>query len=211
MNYPVIVLGMGGHAKVLIDVLRLRKVEVIGFTDSKKPLILSSSLGMKYLGTDDIVLNYEPNRIQLVNGLGSVGKTEKRRQLFEKFKDRGYSFATLVHPSAIIAFDVALNEGVQVMAGAIIQSGCSIGENTIINTKVSLDHECNVGSHVHLAPGVTVSGGVKIDEGVHIGTGATVIQEVSIGKNSIIGAGALVLDSIPEGLTAFGIPARIQR
>jgi sugar O-acyltransferase (sialic acid O-acetyltransferase NeuD family) len=173
---PVIVLGSGGHAKVLIDILRTQSYEIIGITVPKESLAEETFQGIKIIGSDEEILKYATNDIRLVNGLGSIEKTDKRRKLFEYFKRKGFSFANVIHSTAIIANEVELGEGTQVMAGAIIQTGSQISSNCIVNTKASIDHDCHVGAHVHLAPGVTLSGDVKVDEGVHIGTGATVIQ-----------------------------------
>ncbi|MFC4768239.1 acetyltransferase [Effusibacillus consociatus] len=208
MSLPVIVLGGGGHAKVLLDTLLIQNISVLGFTDPKPEVVLNHVLGIQFLGNDDVVGDYHPDSLGLVNGLGSLRVPVARKRLFDQFKDRGYSFASVIHPSAVIARDVVLSEGIQIMAGAVIQPGSSIGKNTIINTKASVDHDCVIGEHAHLAPGVTLSGGVHVGDGVHIGTGATVIQGVRIGNNSIIGAGALVLKEVPEGVTVVGVPAK---
>jgi sugar O-acyltransferase (sialic acid O-acetyltransferase NeuD family) len=204
---PVIVLGAGGHAKVLIDILRMQSYEIIGVTVPRENLAGETFQGVKIIGSDEKILKYPANEIYLVNGIGSIEKTDKRKKLFEQFKSKGYSFAKVIHSSAVIAAGVELDEGVQIMAGAIIQPGSQIHSNSIVNTKASIDHDCYIGPHVHLAPGVTLSGDVKVGEGAHIGTGATVIQGILIGKNSLIAAGALVNKDVAEGAKMIGIPA----
>lgn len=209
MSFPVIVIGGGGHAKVLIDTLLVLTVNILGFTDCNAVNIFQTIRGTRVLGDDDIILQYRTDSIRLVNGLGSTKSTNKRREIFEYFKSRGYSFATVIHPASVISRDVEISEGAQIMAGAIIQPGSRIGKNTIINTRVSVDHDCLIGDHVHLAPGVTLSGMVKVGSDSHIGTGATVIQGIHIGQNSLIGAGALVLKDVPAGRAAVGVPAQV--
>lgn len=210
MKCPVIVLGGGGHAKVLIDVLKLTGCTLLGFTDLRfgnGPI-----LGVAQIGNDHAILRYTPEEIRLVNGIGSIGSTNLRRKLYEDFKHHNYHFATVIHPEAVIAADVDLNEGAQVMAGAIIQPGCIIGSNTVINTRVSIDHDCKIGQHVHVAPGAVLSGGVHVNEGVHIGVGATIIQGIKLGRNSVVGAGAVVTRSVPDGVIVVGVPAKeVQR
>ena len=208
MSVPVIVLGAGGHARVLIDVLRIRAITVVGITSIELQDRNKKLDGINVIGNDEVIFSYTPESVHLVNGIGYTGKTEKRRALFEFFKKKGYSFASVIHPSAVISPDVQLNEGVQVMAGTVIQTGSKIKKNTIINTKVSVDHDCIIGSHVHLAPGVTISGGVQVADDVLIGAGTTIIQGVRIGKKCSIGAGSLVLNNVKDGVTVFGVPAR---
>ncbi|MFZ5633350.1 MAG: acetyltransferase [Bacillota bacterium] len=209
MSGPVIVIGSGGHARVLIDALSLQTVEIFGITDLKPEKAFKTVYGLPLIGKDDAIFEYKPDKVQLVNGLGSVRDTAARKKIYEYFKSRGYKFATIIHPSAVIASDVTIEEGSQIMAGSIIQTGTCIGHNTIVNTKASVDHDCFIGPHVHLAPGVTLSGGVEVGEGVHIGTGAAVIQGIRIGQNSIIGAGAVVVKDVPEGAIVTGVPARV--
>jgi sugar O-acyltransferase (sialic acid O-acetyltransferase NeuD family) len=210
MSLPVIVLGSGGHAKVLIDILRINNIKIIG-TVSPISGELNERLRIPWLGDDDAILQYSVDSVLLVNGIGSVGSTLKRRQLFEKFKSLNYNFSNVIHPSAILASDIILEEGIQLMAGVVVQTGSHIGRNSIVNTGAIIDHNCWIGEHVHIAPRGTLSGGVFIGNGVHIGTGASIIQNIRIGTNSIIGAGAVVTSNISEGVIAKGIPAKEEK
>jgi sugar O-acyltransferase (sialic acid O-acetyltransferase NeuD family) len=204
----VIVLGAGGHAKVLIDTLRLLSVKVLGLTDSDKCKFGSSLLEVPIIGSDDELEKYPRESVFLVNGLGSTRVDARRSRLFEYFKGMDYRFAHVIHPSSVIASDVTLSEGVQIMAGVVIQTGCRIGRNTIMNTRVSLDHDCRIGDHVHISPGATLSGGVLVQDGSHIGVGASVIQGIRIGRNSLVAAGAVVIRDVPDNATVSGVPAR---
>lgn len=208
MRLPVIILGAGGHAKVLIDALIKTSAVIAGIVDPAPALVGAKILGVPVLGGDGVVNEFPPSEAKLVNGLGSIGLPVKRKQLFEKFKSICYSFRTVIHPSAIVALDVVFGEGTQVMAGVVIQPGSRIGLNCIINTRASLDHDCVIGDHVHISPGVTLSGGVTIGACSHIGTGATVIQGITIGSGCLVAAGAVVIKDIYDGAIVRGIPAR---
>lgn len=208
MTRPIIVVGAGGHAKVVIDTLLASSAEIIGATDSNPEKIDTRILGVPVIGTDEVILQYKPEQIYLANGIGSVGLPTIRTGIFNYFKNLGYSFISSIHPSAVVASDVMVVEGAQIMAGAIIQPGCHIGSNSIINTGTSVDHDCFIGSHVHLAPRATLSGSVQIGDGVHIGTAAVLIQGVEIGKNSVVGAGAVVVKNVPQNTKVIGVPAR---
>jgi len=209
VSLPVLVLGGGGHAKVLIDALLAASTAIAGIIDPDPLLAGARVLGVPVLGGDTVVKEFSSGEVLLVNGLGSVGLPLRRKRLFEQFKEQGYRFATVIHPSAIISSSVDMEEGVQVMAGAVIQPSCRIGMNTIINTRASVDHDCVVGDHAHVAPGVTLSGGVVIGTACHIGTAAAVVQGVTIGEASVVGAGAVVLKNVPAGTTVVGVPAKV--
>jgi UDP-perosamine 4-acetyltransferase len=208
MSLPLIVLGAGGHARVLVDALLGAGLPVRGLTDADPAKTGSAVLGLPVLGGDEEVLALAPEAVLLVNGIGSVRVSASRRKLFEDFKKRGYFFERVIHPSAIVAPDAVLAEGAQIMAGAVLQTGCRIGENAIINTRAAVDHDCVIGSHVHISPGVTLCGNVEVGEGSHIGAGATVIQGVRIGRNCMVAAGAVVIRDIPDGATVAGLPAK---
>lgn len=206
-NQSIVVIGGGGHAKVLISTLLLSSQKVIGFTEKKGNKVLHL-MGIPCLGNDEVVCQYHPKKILLVNGLGSVGDVDQRYRIYKKFKELGYFFNNVIHSSSILAPSVSMQEGVQIMAGAIIQVDSQIGVNTVINTRASVDHDCVIGNHVHIGPGVTLSGSVQVGHYTHIGTGATVIQGVKIGEKCVVGAGAVVIKDIPDGAKVVGIPAR---
>jgi len=209
MGLPVVVLGAGGHAKVLINALQLCCVEILGITDPDPDLQGQNILGVPVLGTDAKLQKYSQLEVMLVNGLGSVARPDARQNLFNQFKKQGYKFTSVIHPSAVIASDVVFSEGVQIMAGVVIQPGVFVGDNVIVNTRACVDHDCYIDKHSHLAPGVTLSGDVVVGESVHVGTGSSIMQGVRLGKNCLVGAGSLVLRDVPSGAKAYGSPVKV--
>ena len=203
---PLILIGGGGHARVLISTLLQLRRHVLGFAnidDSIREL-----LGLPWIGNDDAVLDHDPEQVLLVNGVGSVASVSSRLRVYEHFRARGYNFASVIHPSSIIAPEGQLASGVQIMSGAILQTGCIAHENCIINTGAQLDHDCVIEAHAHVAPGAILSGTVYVGARAHVGAGATIIQGIHIGADSIVGAGAVVLSDVPERCTVVGVPAR---
>lgn len=206
---PAIVMGSGGHARVLLGMLRRLQVPILGIVDPNRP-VSSDFAGIRILGDDEIIFNYTNNQVQLVNGIGSLpGDAGRRALLFDSFQRRGYHFNKLIDPNAFVDCDTVLASGVQVMAGVIIQTGTKIAENSIINSGAIVEHDCKIGKHVHLAPGAVLSGGVEVGDHVHIGTGATVIQGIRIGEGSVLGAGSVVTSDV--GCRQIVYPARSHR
>lgn len=207
---PVILLGSGGHARVLLGMLRLQDIHAIGIADPHRPSS-EDYLGLSILGDDSAILNYDCNQIELVNGIGSLpGDGGKRAALYENFLHHGYRFKTLIDVRAFIAGDAELAQGVQVMTGVIIQTGTKIAANCIINTGAILEHDCRLGRHVHVAPGAVLCGGVEVGDYVHIGAGATVIQGLRIGEGSVIGAGSVVTRDVGAGHVVYPPRSHIQ-
>ena len=205
MSKPLIIIGNGGHASVLTEILIANNETIIGFV---APNVETNQFGMKYLGTDEVLYNYSPVEIELVLGVGMISPKSIREKLFQKLKKEGYTFKTIIHSSAIISPTVSLGEGTQIMAGVIIQTAVKIADNTIINTGVIIDHDCKIGSHVHIAPGTTISGAVEIKNSTHIGTGTTIIHGITIGEECLIGAGSVVVKNIMANIKAYGVPAK---
>lgn len=197
-NRDVILLGAGGHAKVLLDVLASAGIGVKGIVD---PVLAGRNelwRSISVIGSDDDLLKLNPDQVILVNGMGSLPSSSLRHRLYSRFKEAGFQFMNVVHPSTMIGSGVKMGEGVQLMAGAIVQADTYIGNNSIINTGALLDHDCAIGSNVHIAPGAVVSGGVTIGEGAHIGTGSSIIQGISIGAGAVVGAGTVVVRDVPD-------------
>lgn len=211
IDRPVIVLGAGGHAKVVIAALRRLGANVRGIADADSSRAGETILGAPILGDDSVVRAQPPGTLLLVNGVGSTSHPEARRRLYETFTADGYAFAAVVDPLAVIAGPVDFGAGAQVLAGAVIQPGVVLGANSIVNTRASIDHDCRIGAHTHIAPGATLSGGVRVGEGAHVGAGATIIQKIAVGDHSVIGAGATVVADVPAHVIAVGTPARVQK
>lgn len=205
MSKRLIIIGNGGHASVLTEILLAQGEKIIGYT---APIKEENSFGLVYLGTDEVINEYSNNEIELVMGIGMLGPDSFREKLFRHFKEQSYTFKSVIHSSAIIAPSAKLAEGVQVMAGAIIQTGTKVADNTIINTGAIVDHDGCIGVHVHIAPGTRISGVVQIGHSTHIGTGVTIIQGIKIGNSCLIGAGSVVVKNIKSHAKAFGVPAK---
>jgi len=206
MSKPIIILGGGGHAKVLFDSMKQLSQTIVAI--SVPDGVCSEIKGVEIISDDNLLLDFPPSDVKLVNGVGGVTVPYARKKIFDFFKSKGYTFETVVHPSAIIASDAIISEGVQIMAGAVIQTGVSLGMNTIINTRAIVDHNSCIGAHVHVAPGVTICGSVLLEDLVHVGAGATILQGMRIGAGSLVGASALVNRPVGNGVQVLGIPAK---
>jgi sugar O-acyltransferase (sialic acid O-acetyltransferase NeuD family) len=211
MNKKVFMLGGGGHAGILVDILKQNKCIISGiFTpdiDSNKCVFF----GIPIFENEDKIFDSCNEIISLVNGVGSLPGSTLRTKLYNKFNNHGYSFQSVISNRSIISDFATLGIGVQIMPGAIIQAGAVIGNHSIINSGAIIEHDCIIGAHNHIAPGATLSGQVNTGAFVHIGTGANVIQGITIGDESIVGAGTVITKNIPSRQTIFGSSAKIKK
>jgi sugar O-acyltransferase (sialic acid O-acetyltransferase NeuD family) len=210
----LIILCAGGHARVVIDILRRGSRGVSALVDADAGLHGSKLDDVPVIGDDAAVLARDPKTVVLVNALGNaaaqVGSSglARRQALFEGFKSKGYQFAQVISGDAVVSATATLGEGCHVVTGAIIHPGCAVGANTIINTGAQLDHDVRVGAHCHVAPGAVLCGGVVVGDACHIGAGAVIVQGMTIGDGAVIGAGAVVIADVAAGATVVGNPAR---
>ncbi|MBU1249216.1 MAG: acetyltransferase [Proteobacteria bacterium] len=202
----VVILGAGGHGQVVADILfnmwrNGRDLEIYGFLDDDPTLTGTSVMGIKVLGSRDILGELSHDAL-----VAAIGDNTVRKSFFESLSETEV-FIPAIHPSAVIAPDVQVKSGAMVCAGAIINPGTSIGSNAIVNTGALLDHHNKIGAHSHVAPGVNLGGNVTVGEGAFIGIGASVIPGITIGAGAIVGAGAVVVRDIPAAETWVGVPA----
>ncbi|MDT7812682.1 MAG: hypothetical protein QOJ51_2344 [Acidobacteriaceae bacterium] len=203
-----VVVGGGGHAKVVISILRKRKdCRILGYTDSRNNGTL---LGIPYLGCDDelAALARKPATLHAVLAVGQIGLGERRCDLWTRLRAHLLSFPLIVSPASIVNEEVSGGEGAVVMDGAVINSGATIGRGAIVNTNSTIEHDAVLGDWVHVAPGATVCGDVKVGSFSMIGAGATVIQGRKIVAGCVVGAGATVVSDLAEPGVYAGTPAR---
>ncbi|MFT4809548.1 MAG: UDP-N-acetylbacillosamine N-acetyltransferase [Paraglaciecola sp.] len=202
----IIIIGAGGHGKVVADCARATKqFDNIQFLDGKYPEFLDVA-SWNVVGHQDDYANFDnKNTWYFV----AIGNNALRHSWQQKLLKGGCKVATLVHPNACVAQDVVIGQGTLILAGCVINILSEIGEGCIINTGATVDHDCSIGEFSHIAPGVNLAGIVKLGVEVFIGVGSVVIQCISIGDKSIIGAGSTVLQNVPVNVTAVGTPAKV--
>ena len=207
-RYNIIAVGGGGHAKVLIGILKsLSQYRLIGYTDNANR---GDILGIPYLGPDQI-LGEMIAQFPLCNaalGVGKISIGDNRIRLLDMLSQKGFRLPTIVSPYASVSEDVLIGMGSVVFTNAVINPGTIVGKGSILNTNSTVEHDCQIGDDVHIAPGATISGGVFIGKGCIIGTGANIIQGIHIAEYCFVGAGAVVIcDLLRPGIYA-GNPAR---
>jgi sugar O-acyltransferase (sialic acid O-acetyltransferase NeuD family) len=198
---PLIIIGCGGHGRVVADIAKAAGQHVIGFLDDDPE---AKKTGRIILGTVRGTLLQYIDGHQLVV---AIGTNSIRRDICERILVAGGQLGTLVHPTAIIAPDVSIGVGTVIMAGAIINTGSTIGRFSVVNTGAILDHDNVVEDNVHISPGCSLAGGVVCRRDSFIGTGASISPRVVIGENAVIAAGAAVIRHVEPSTLVAGCPA----
>ena len=199
----LIIYGAGGHARVIIDLLRAARpdLRIAGIIDDgQNPP--DQVFGIPVVGdSSGLATLHDAGVTDAVVGVGAVTHNATRRTLFERLVDQGFHLPNLIHPDASVEPSVRMGMGNQVFAGAVISSAAELGDNTIINSNTVVSHDCRIDSHTHLTPGALIAGGVSIGQNTVVGMGATVYLGVSIGDDVTISNGVDVMRDISDGTT----------
>jgi sugar O-acyltransferase (sialic acid O-acetyltransferase NeuD family) len=200
MSLPdnVIVIGAGGHAKVVIATVRAIGGNVRAVYDDQESRWGQTLLGVPVTGP------ISSERIGDSPAVLAIGDNRVRRTLSTQLRAK---WITACHPRAVVDSSVTIGSGTVIFAGVVIQPDTAIGAHCIVNTSASIDHDCSVGDYVHVAPGVSLCGGVSVAEGALLGVGAKVAPLVRVGEWSTVGAGAVCVEEVPSGSTVVGVPA----
>jgi sugar O-acyltransferase (sialic acid O-acetyltransferase NeuD family) len=196
----VVVIGGGGHARVVISTLRRAGCEVAAVFDDASASWGTRVCGVEVLGPVESIPEH-PYRC----GVIAVGDNQTRREIAGRVS---LCWLTAVHPGAYVDPSATVGPGAVVFAGAVVQPGAVVGDHAIVNSGAVVDHDCEVGRFAHVAPGVILAGAVRVGEGTLLGVGTSVIPGVRIGSWSTVGAGSVVVRDLPDGVIALGSPAR---
>ena len=199
MHKEVIIIGAGGHGKVIADIIEKNGDKVCGFLDDGTHK--NEIFGYRVLGKTEDIKKFSDKEFFI-----AIGNNAVRKKIATQNPE--LKFYTAIHPSAVISRGVEIGIGTCVMAGCVINADTKIGKHAIINSGSVVEHDNNLADYVHLSPGAVLCGTVSVGECTHVGGGVTVKNNVSITGNTVIGVGAAVVSDIEEAGIYCGVPAK---
>ncbi|WP_413307809.1 acetyltransferase [Bacillus sp. 1P10SD] len=204
----VILIGQGGHSKVISDIIRATKNhKLVGYLDDRYK---SLDIIENFISGPVSAANFIKKVHQDIKFIIAIGDNKTRKKIFHDLGLSKNDYLTLVHPTAYISPDAKVGQGTIIMPKSVINSDAVIGDHCIINTGSVVEHDSMLEDFVHLCPNSTIAGTVSMGEGACLGTGGTIIPNKRIGEWTMIGAGATVVNDLPSHCLAVGIPARIK-
>ncbi|MGA2441852.1 MAG: acetyltransferase [Tepidisphaeraceae bacterium] len=204
----VVLIGAGGHGRVVLDILRTAGVHrPIGFLDADPQLTGQEVGGLPVLGQVNLLPKLKSQKVK--GAIISIGDNHPRLQYFRKISEQGFEMVNAIHPGSCISETARLGHNVVVAAGAVISTDVNIQDCVIVNTSSVIDHECQIGRAVHICPSATLAGRVSVGDETFIGMGCNILQCLKIGANAVVGAGAVVIQDVADGATVVGVPARV--
>ena len=201
----VLLVGAGGHARVLLDVLLADDREVVGAAARGTTGPLAD--GVPMLGSDE-----EAPGIAREQGVDqicvAIGDNAVRRRISQSLEAAGLQLVSTIHPSAVVAGSVHLAGGVQILPAVVVNARARLGKGTIVNSGAVIEHDARIGEYCHIAPGAVLGGDVVVGDGTLLGIGSRVVPGVTIGREAVVGAGATVIRDVPDGHRVAGVPAQ---
>lgn len=209
MKKPVLVIGAGGHAKVVIDIINQHKDYKVEAVIGRENEPIDTLLGYPVLKGDKYITIFREKGVTAaVSGIGGFVDNRRRTEIYQNLKDLGYELINLIHPSAVLSSSVRMGEGIVAYPGVIINTDVRIGNNVIFSSGAIISQETVIGDNVLISTGANVGGGCIIGSNAVIGLGASILARVRIGANALVAAGAVVIKDVPDNARVYGIPAR---
>lgn len=204
-NKELVIIGAGGHARVVADTVIAMGISLKGIIDIEYHGQKEEIMGCPVLGGLEFIEQLEPAEAALAI---AVGDNTQRSHYYTLFKQKGFSFPPLIHPTAVVSKFSYISDGTFINAGAIINSGAKIGQNCIINSGSIIEHEVSLGMHCHICPGVKIGGRVVVGDNSFIGIGTSIIDYIKVGSNVIVGAGSVIIKNIEPSCSYAGVPGK---
>ena len=208
----VLLIGAGGHGKVVADVARASGVEVVGYAEPGEQRMgqVAEPGGAQVIISQEVLFQQLERGESLLHDAQSacvaIGHNVVRLKLSRRLGQ--WLSDALIHPSAIISPSAIIGAGSVALPLAVVNAAAVVGVSAILNTACVVEHDCVIGDGAHISPRATLCGGVSVGARAWIGAGAVVIPGVVIGEDAVVGAGAVVIRDVPAGVTVVGSPAR---
>lgn len=203
---PVILIGGGGHAKVVADILEgVPSLFPRGYVDAR-PV---EGTWLPHLGTDDRLPELLAQGMTQVHV--AIGDNRVRERLFRHVLALGFEAPAIISPFARISARARIGRGVVIMPGAVVNADATVADFAVINTCASVDHDCQIGTAAHIGPGTHLAGNVTVGMRSFLGVGCSVPPGVVIGNDVMVGAGSVVVRPLPDDVVAYGVPATARR
>jgi acetyltransferase EpsM len=203
------IVGAGPQGRILAEIWLIQHPGIqLHFLDDNASLHGSRILGVPVEGPTETLTS-----VDLANALVvlAIGDNHRRLELASVWDARGVRWAKVVHPSAVIAASAEIGAGSVVFPQALVHTSAQVGRHVVINSGALVEHDAVLGDGASISPGVSMGGRVSIGRATFISTGASIAPRVTIGAGSIVGAGAVVVSDLPDGVLAYGVPARVVR
>lgn len=192
-----------GFFQEMVELCRDCGMEIVGVIDNKPiPEVI------RYLGNDseaETICQKYPD----VDVVITPDAPQVRRRLVEYYRSFGFSFATVIHPTASISPTAQIGEGTVIQRDVNVSADTRVGAFCKLNTRCNVMHDNLLGDYSTVAPNAVLLGCVTLGENCYVGANSTVLPTCTIGEGATVGAGAVVTKNVDPSVTVVGVPARV--
>ena len=199
----LIIIGAGGHGRVVADVARAADIDIFAFVDCDPPA--EEVCGIPVYA--DIKTALAENEYEQPHFIVAIGDNKIRAREYARAVKAGLKPASVIHPTAVISESAYVAPGTFIGPLSVVNIDASVGENVIINTRAIVEHDCVVGSHAFISPGAVLCGAARVGAHTFISTNATLIPFAKVGESALVAAGAVVTKNFPDDVRLMGVPA----
>ncbi len=193
MSEPVLLIGCGGHARSLIDVVESSgHWHVLGLVGLPEQ-VGQEVLGYPVIGSDEDLPSLRQLCINALMAVGQIGLSTHRQRLAAELERLEFGLPVVISGHAHVSRHAQLGAGTSVGHGVIVNAGVNVGNYSILNSNALIEHDVLIGDYCHISTGALINGGVKIGDGSFIGSGAVLRQGLNLPVQTVISAGKRVM------------------
>ena len=200
----LIIIGAGGHGRVVVDAALAADMDVFAFVDSDPTVKEIKGIPIY----DSLEMAIADNDYETPHFIVAIGDNEVRAKEYSHAMAAGLKPASVIHPSSVVSDTAYIAPGSFIAAQAVVNTDASVGENAIVNTAAIIEHDCVIGAHAFISPAAVLCGRSRIGAHSFVSANATLIPNAKVGEHVLIAAGAVVTKSFPDNQRLIGIPAR---
>jgi sugar O-acyltransferase (sialic acid O-acetyltransferase NeuD family) len=214
MPKKLLLFPFGGNAREsLMSIFAINGVrdewQILGFVDDDPSCHGKECCGVRVLGGRELFSELPEAFVLAVPG--SPQSYARRNRVIAELNLDLARFATIIHPSVVVAPDATIGYNTVIMPNVVISCGVRIGNHCILLPNTVVSHDSSVGDYCCLGSNISISGSVRVGERCYIGSGTKMRENVSIGEGSLVGLGSNVVCDIEAGVIAAGSPAKTFR
>lgn len=213
---PVVILGAGGYAEVVVEILNTAPaVKVLGCTDKAMGLSERSrgeGASLHILGDDTLLpqLRADHPNLHAVIALGPE-LMDVRARLVANLERLAITPLAVIHSQAKVSTSSVIGPGTVILAGTTVATGCTIGSHCIVGPDASIDHHAQIGNNVYVGQGTSIASYAIVHDDADLEIGTRVHKRVVIGRGVHVTAGTFVNTDAPERAVVSGVPGRVIR